>query len=87
MFDNGRARKKRADDGAPLGKRGRLAKADGMVFQRVPKNLQDVALRAFDAPVDLEACKTAGLADHRTQTTLDRFLKGGVLAGRDANVG
>jgi hypothetical protein len=81
------AREKRADDGAPVGKGGRLAKVDGVVFQRVPEDLQDVALGAFNAFVDLVALKALGLGNHFADAALDGFVKGGLLAGVDADVG
>jgi hypothetical protein len=37
-----------ADDRTPLGKQRRLPESHGVVFQRVPEDLQDVALGGFD---------------------------------------
>jgi hypothetical protein len=39
------------------------AEVHGVVFQRVPEDLQDVAFRAFDALVHLPAAKALRLAD------------------------
>ena len=58
-----------------------------MVFQRVPENLQDVALRAFDAFVDLVTLKALGFGDHGGEAALDGLVKGGLLAGMNADVG
>jgi hypothetical protein len=60
VLDSRRAVEEGADDGAPFGEQGRLAETHGVVFQRVPEDLQDVALLAFDAAVDLEALKPLG---------------------------
>ena len=87
MFDSGRTCKKWPDDGAPLAKSVRLPKAHSMVLQRFPEDLQDIALRAFDAFVDFEALKPFGMADYIAQAAGDGFVKSGVLAGMDANVG
>jgi hypothetical protein len=80
-------REKRADDGAPVGKGRRLAEVDGVVFQRVPEDLQDVALGAFNALVDLEALEALGFGNHFADAALDGFVKSGLLAGVDADVG
>lgn len=77
---------KRAHDGPPFGEQGRLAKPHGVVFQVVPKDLQDVALGAFDAPVHLAALKALGLASYRVQAQFNGFFKFGLLAGVDADV-
>jgi hypothetical protein len=87
MFDRRRAGKEGADDGAPFCKGRRLAKSHVVVVQRVPQNLQDVALLALDAPVHLEALEALGVADDGDQAALYRFLKGGVLAWGNADVG
>jgi hypothetical protein len=44
----GGAAAKGADDRTPLGKQRRLPESHGVVFQRVPEDLQDVALGGFD---------------------------------------
>jgi hypothetical protein len=58
-----------------------------VVFQRGPKDLQNITLRAFNAFVDLEALKAFGSRDHGGQTTFNSFVKSGLLAGVDADVG
>jgi hypothetical protein len=60
----GGAAKKGPHDGAPFGKQRAAAEGHGVVFQRVPENLQDVALGRLDALVDLEALKALGLGNH-----------------------
>ena len=44
MFHQRRRGEERADDGAPLGEQRPLAESDGVVFQLVPEDLQDVAI-------------------------------------------
>jgi hypothetical protein len=51
------------------------------------KTLQDVALRGFYATVHLVTLKALGARDHRGDTALAGFFKGGVLAGMNADVG
>ena len=71
---------KRAHDGAPLAKCGRLAKAHGMVFQRGPKNLQHITLGRLDAAVDFVAFKAFGFGDDGFYATLNGFVKSSLLA-------
>jgi hypothetical protein len=70
-----------SNDGAPLRERIGLAKTDRVVLQRVPENLQNIAIRAFKAPVDLVALATLGVAKDGAQAALDGFFKCRVLAG------
>jgi hypothetical protein len=58
-----------------------------VVLQRVPEDLQDVALGRLDALVDLEALEALGLGCHGGDAALDGFVEGGLLAGLDADVG
>jgi len=48
-----------------------------VVFQLVPKDLQDVALGGFDATVHFATVKVLGACGHCGDTTLDGFFKGG----------
>ena len=86
MFDHGRAGEEWPHDGAPLGEQRGLAEIHGVVFQRGPEYLQDVALRRLNALVDLEALEPLGLANDRLQAALDGFVKSGLLAGVDTDV-
>ena len=87
VFHHRRRCKERPDEGAPLRKERPLAEAHSVVLQRVPEDLQDVALGAFNAAIDLGAFEALGLAGHCVQGVLDGGFEGGVLAGGDANVG
>ncbi len=87
MFHCRRAGKERPDNRPPVGKGRRLAKIDGVVFQRFPANLQQVALGAFNALEDMIALKPLGMGNHGAKTALDGFVKSGLLARVDANVG
>lgn len=80
-------REKRPHDGTPLGEGLRLPKADGVVLQSGPHNLQHIALAALNAFVYGEALEAFGLGDDVAHTARNRFLEGGVLAGVDADVG
>ena len=84
MLNHRRTGKERTDDGAPFRKSRRLTETHGVVFQRVPEDLQYVALLVFDAAVDLVALKSAGLMDDGFQAVLDGLFKSGVLTGVDA---
>ena len=64
MLHRGRAVEELANDGAPFHKQRALAEVDGVVFQRVPEDLKDVALFGFDAAVDLVALETLGAHGH-----------------------
>ncbi len=86
MFDLRWRCKEGADDRTPLGEQVRFTKTDGVVFQRVPENLQHIAFGIFNAVVDLGTAKALGLAGDRAQTMLDGFLKCGLLAWLDADV-
>src|SRR5882672_2506338 len=63
VFHHRRHREVGADDGAPLREQRATAEVDGVVIERVPEDLQDVALGRLDALVDLVAAKALGLAD------------------------
>ena len=82
-----RACKKWADDGAPFGEGGGLSEADGVVFKCVPKNLQQVALWAFDAFVDFVALTAFGFGNHGGKAAFDGFVKSSLLTRVDADVG
>ena len=58
VLHHGRCGEKWPHHRAPGRKGGRAAKAHRVVFQRFPKNLQHVALWAFDAAVDLESLES-----------------------------
>ena len=58
-----------------------------MVFQGVPKNLQDKTIRAFDAAIDLCTLKPFGPRNNSFQTTCNGLFKGILLTRCDANVG
>src|SRR3990167_6309294 len=87
MLHHRRGGEERPDNGTPFGEQGSLAESDRVVVQRGPVDLQDVALGALDAAIDLVALKTLGPADHRAGAVLDRRFKGGVLTWVDTNVG
>src|ERR1035437_10344683 len=87
MFDHRRCGEKWTNHGAPLGKRRRLAKAHGVVLQRVPEYLQHVAFGPFNAVVKFETLKTGHPVDDIFQTARDGFFKGGVLAGVNREIG
>ena len=55
--------------------------------ERLPENLQDVTFRVFNALVDPEALKTLGTADGGGQAPLNGFVKSGLLARVNADVG
>src|SRR5690606_40819136 len=63
MLDHGRRGEVRADDGAPLGEQRAAAEVQGVVLQRLPEDLQDVALGVLDAAVDRGALEAARAAD------------------------
>src|SRR5574343_402864 len=77
----------RSHDGAPLGEQGGLAETHGVVFQRVPEDLQHIALGILNAVVDLGATVALGAHRHGGQATGNGFFEGGLLAGLDADVG
>jgi hypothetical protein len=67
--------------------KGSLPESHGVIFQRVPKELQDVALGGFYATVHFVTQKALGARGHGGYTALDGFFKGGVLAGMNADLG
>jgi len=79
--------KEGADDGAPLGKQWRLAKAHRVVFQGIPENLKHKAIGGFNAAVDLGPPKALGTRGHGVQAQLNGLFKSSLLARLDANVG
>src|SRR5659263_369615 len=81
------ARKKWPDNCAPVGKSRRLAKVDGVVFQHLPEDLQDIALGAFNAFVDLVTLKALGFGNHGVDAALDGFVKSRLLVGMNADIG
>ena len=87
VFNNRGCRKERPDDGTPLRERVRLPESHGVVFQRVPEDLQDVAFGALDAAVDFVPLEAFGAANHSGQAAQDGFFKGCVLTWLDTNVG
>ena len=64
MVNKGWAGKKRPDNGPPLREQIRLPEADGMIFERLPANQQQVAVFGFNAPVQIQVNKPVGLADN-----------------------
>ena len=81
MLHHRRLCKKRPHDSAPFGERGRLAKAHGVVFQRVPINHQEVAARTLDAAVDFVALEAFGLRDDGAGAALNGGFKVGRAGG------
>src|SRR3989339_532872 len=79
--------KKWPNDGTPLSKRRGTPEPHGVVFQRGPENLQNIALRVFNAVVHLETLKSFCMGNDGFQATLDGLFKGDVLAGLDRKVG
>ena len=86
MLDAWRHRKIAANNRAPVVKSGRLAKVHGMVFQRFPENLQNIALWVFNAMIDFVAAKPLSLRDDGGNATRNRLVKSGLLAGMNADV-
>ena len=58
-----------------------------MVLQRRPEDLQDITLGAFNALVDLVTLKAFGFGNHGFHTPFDGFIKCGLLAGLNTDVG
>ena len=87
VLDHGWPGKKRTDDGSPFSEKRGFAKADRVILQCVPENLQDEAVRRLDASVYLESLKTLGFAGHGVQSALYGFFKGSLLPGVYADVG
>ncbi len=65
MLNRRRAGEMRAQQRAPLGEGGAFAKADHMVFQRVPLGQQYEAVGIFDAAMHLGPAAPFGGADQR----------------------
>src|SRR6188768_473651 len=87
VLDHRWVREEGPHDRTPLREQRPLAEAHGVVFERVPEDHQQVALRVFDAPIDLPATIALGLRSDGRHPALDRFLERSLLAGWDADVG
>ena len=86
MLGKGRLRKEARHDGAPLGHGGRSAKPDGVVFQRIPFQQQQVSIGRFDAVLNLIAPEALGLGYDGTQPSMSRFFKVLLLTGLNSNI-
>jgi hypothetical protein len=58
-----------------------------VIFQRIPKNHQYVAIRGFDTLVDFVATKALGFANDVLYAIQDSAIEFGLFTRKDLNIG
>src|SRR5450830_822869 len=81
------AGEERADNAAPFCEGRRLAKIDGVIFQRCPVHHQQIALRRLYTFLHFVAEITLGLGNRLRDTALDSFVEFSLFAWLDADIG
>ena len=87
MLNDGRLRKIRPYDCAPLGEHRPLTKRHRVILERFPIDHQKVSLWGLHAFVDLEASKALSLRNDGGHAALDGLVKFGLLASGDTDIG